>query len=260
MADKLVALLNGLGYQPVFARVGLRPPRLYTYERTKRGLVMQLRGELSAYLAQGTKVPPSRSQPMASAIEAQSTSGKDLKGSVDFLRRALACIGIETVPKLELAFAGSKDLKFSLTDLEAIVVEPAAIEPLLPGLDLGRIPPELLTDGKAYIAYEYLAASTVVLERGDEKAFDTKLEGKLGEFVDVGQAAKVEVKDGSKLSFQGKDGKRAVFATKVGRIDQRKDGRYLALDDGIASGSGQRIPVIPKTNAVLLMVDDLEPA
>jgi hypothetical protein len=256
MADQLVQLLNRHGYLPVFARAGLRPPKLYTYEKTARGLVMQLRGDLASYLPPGHKVPAAKSQAMASEIESTSTSSKSLKGAVAFLERVLACIGITSAPKIDLGFAGSNELKFSLTDLEAVSIQPAQLDPLLPGLALDRLPPQLLADGKAYIAYEYLAASTVIVERADSKSFSTSLEGKLGNFIDAGAQAQVDVQHNQKLAFRDREGQRAAFAVKVGRIGEQAGKRFLALDDGYADDAGLRTPVIPVRNAVVLMLEE----
>src|SRR3712207_5206054 len=141
MPDQLVQLLNQHGYLPIFARDGLVPPRLYTYERTKRGLAMQLRGNLTHFNAQ--RIPKPVTQALSSEISGTATTSKNAQASVGFLRNALACIGIVNWPKLDLGFAGANDFKFSLADLQAIGVEPAALDDLLPKLDLGSLPPGL---------------------------------------------------------------------------------------------------------------------
>lgn len=257
MADQLVQLLNRHGYQPVFARVGLKPPRLYTYERTGRGLAMQLRGDLSHFVPEGSRLPRPVPQALMSEISGISTSSKDVKGSLGFLRNALACIGIVNAPRLDLKFAGSGSFKFSLTDLEAVGIEPASLNDILPKLNLDTVPPKLLADGKVYIAYEYLCASTVTLERGDAKSFDTQVDvARIGEFVDVGAEGKVKVERNSRMVFQSADGKRAAFATKVGRVSEEAGKRYLVLDDGFASTEALRSPVIPVRNSVLVMLEE----
>ena len=122
---------------------------LYTYERTARGLAMQLRGDLGHFLPEGSRAPRPAPQQLFNQIDGSSSSSKDLTGSIEFLRRTLACIGIANAPRIDLGFAGSREFKFSLTDLEAIGIEPAALDAILPRLELAGLPPKL--DGRVYI-------------------------------------------------------------------------------------------------------------
>jgi hypothetical protein len=256
VADQLVQLLNQWGYQPIFARRGIAPPRLYTYERTKTGLTMQCRGDLSHYLPEGDRIPRPVPHALFDQISGTVTSSKRAQASAAFLRNALACIGILNSSKLDLGFAGAEAFKFSLADLESNGIEPAALNDVLPKLELHTLPPQLLEDGKVYIAYEYLSAGSVTLERDDAKSFTTKVDAAtVNSFVDLGAEGSVRVDNNTRMAFRGKDGSRAAFATKVGRVVEESGKRYLALDDGFASRKPLRSPVIPVRNAVVLMLD-----
>lgn len=251
MPDQLVQFLNKHGYMPIFGRADLLPPTLYTLEKTKRGPAMQLRGQLARYLSD--EAPPRhRHHKTFDEIAATSSSAKGIGASVNFLQGVLACIGISAVPKLDLSFAGSRAFKFRLTDIDAIAVEPAAVEKILAHINLDTIPPDLLNDGKTFIAYEYLAASTVTMERGDGTAFTTDIEGHIGEFIQADARVNVNVVHKSKVTFRGQDGTRAAFAAKFARITLQDGKRYLVLDDAFASDTGMtRTPVVPQLNAAL---------
>jgi hypothetical protein len=108
MADALVALLNGYGYQPIFLpRTGLKPPDLYTYIRRQGHLIR--RGSLLRYLPDHPTLEPLNGK--LANIEHKQTSGKDIGAAVSFLESALRCIGIENVPKLDLRFTGGIHLR-----------------------------------------------------------------------------------------------------------------------------------------------------
>src|SRR5687767_4771808 len=112
MADALVELLNSLGYQPVFLpRTGLEPPELYNFIEDGRRLLR--RGPLQAYLPPGLVLPVTHGD--LADIEHTQTSGKRMKAAAGFLERALRCIGITDIPRLDLSFTDARSFTFSLT-------------------------------------------------------------------------------------------------------------------------------------------------
>jgi hypothetical protein len=219
MADALVEMLNSYGFQPVFLPMtGLEPPDVYTYRKGALGSPgkLILVGDLSKYSAAVSQLQIETGQ--YADIEGKHTSSKHASASVSFLKEALACIGITAVPKLSLDFTGSNTLVFSFTGVTFKGVQPAALHDILPDLTFGAIPETDITSGNLHIAYQYLYARKLHLQRADSHSFSTNVSGKVAEFIDLGQSGKVEVANETTMSFEPTEKVSAAFAYMAGQI------------------------------------------
>jgi hypothetical protein len=61
-------------------------------------------------------------------IQTAQTSGKNFGAATNFLKSALAVLGITSIPKLDLSFAGTGDFVFSFSNVSYASVDPAEIE------------------------------------------------------------------------------------------------------------------------------------
>jgi hypothetical protein len=101
--DDLVRQLNKLGYQPVFLpRTNIEPPELYTYSPQLGRLVR--RGPLRDDAKEAAALEVSTGK--LGDIAYKYTSSKKAKAAASFLENALKSIGIDSIPNLELGFAG----------------------------------------------------------------------------------------------------------------------------------------------------------
>src|SRR5262249_45640441 len=126
MADALVELLNSLGYQPVFLpRTGVVPPELYNLANgrlVRRGPLKDYPPAAAGLVAKDGQLPD---------IAHRQTTKKQLKGAVAFLERALHCLGIASVPKLDLSFTRSTELVFAFAEVTYKSVDPSQLDPVL---------------------------------------------------------------------------------------------------------------------------------
>src|SRR5271170_5830062 len=171
MADALVKLLNSYGYQPVFLpRTGIRPPELYNFANHR----LIRRGPLKNYIVEVARLQLTTGA-MAS-IEGKRTTGKHFKAAIDFLRSALAALGISSVPKLDLSFAGSSELAFSFANVTYESLEPAVLDGVLQELKIPpAIPDSYVQEGALHIAYEYIYSTTLRMSRADGSSFSTDI-------------------------------------------------------------------------------------
>lgn len=227
--DRLVRLLNSFGYQPIFARDGLVPPSLFTFERSTKGYALRLRGDLRKYCPNSAHFY-ARPSKLSTELSGCTTSSKDLRASVKFLERLLACIGITTVPKLNLGFAKSSKLSFSLSGLTTKGVQPADIEPHLDEIMFDRLPPDLLQDGKVWVAYEYLYVSRVVIGREDRRAFHFEGQAKLSEYLDFGGSAEAELTTEGKIVVEPTQPSEIACAARAARVQETDGRRYLRIE------------------------------
>jgi len=252
MPDFLVKTLNAIGYQPVLLpRTGVVPPELYSFAQHR----LIRHGSLKNYLANISLPTPSRGE--LSDIEAKQTSGKKFGAAADFLKSALAVLGIASVPKLDLSFAGSGEFVFSFTNVTFESVDPADLEPLLPHLS---IPPAISDDvvalGQLHIAYEYAYSDTLRMSRADSSAFATDIGGKVGDFIDVSGSATVEVQGNRVISFSSTTGERAAFAYKAGQVLKQEERWIFQPETVMRDGLDKPQDYVP-ARGVVLRVEEL---
>jgi hypothetical protein len=252
MADALVRVLNGLGYQPVFLPKGnVDPPEIYHYLRDAQRLVRI--GELKNFLPAVAELQPSEGP--LSDVNLAYTSDKKGKASVSFLEKALRCIGIDAAPKITLGFAGSRDFSFAFTNVRYRSVDPARLAPLLADMSSAGIPKEYIENGRLHLAYEYAYASQLVMSRGDKQAFSNDISGKVGEFIDLGIKGSVSVESKTTISFKSSTGISVAFAYKAGRLERQGKKWVLFPEEVNRSGfQEERSPFLPQP-AVVLSVD-----
>lgn len=248
MADALVRLLNQRGYLPIFLpRTGLEPPELYSFARQKNELVRW--GELRRFLPKGTSFRPKSSQ--VSDIEHLQTSGKKQALALDFLSRALKCVGIESAPKLDLSFSGAEEYRFSFSGLTARTVDPAELRTVIQGLQLTGIPQASLDVGGLHIAYEYLYAQKLLMSRSDQRGFRHDISGAVGQYLDLGTKGAVKVESETTISFTGQGGVAAAFAYKAARILQGNNGWELYPEEHMADVKQESRPFVPARGVAL---------
>lgn len=256
MRDRLVALLNDLGFQPVFLpTTGLEPPELYNHDRGR----LIRRGPLRRYLQAPIPRPHVGVLP---DIEHHHTSRKRVAEAANFLHNALRCIGVAPA-KLSLAFAGGGDLVFAFSEVTTARIDPSDLDPLLQRLEVHAIPDEYVTGGALHVAYEYVYARRVSLRREDGKGFGAELGVRLHEFFDLGANGRVQMDDTTALTFTASDQAPAAFGYKAGqlRLEHGKWSFYpeiVSYARGEADDLAQAAPYLPARGVVLMGLDDPE--
>lgn len=259
MSDQLVKQLNRFGYQPVFLpKTGLLPPELYNFVKP----ALKRRGPLVDYMAEVSQVKMNNGR--LADIEGKCTSGKNFKAAADFLKSALAALGISSVPKLDLSFAGGNELTFAFSNVTYQAVDPSQLDKILQKLAVpASIPDNYVTDGDLHIVYEYAYANTIRMSRADQKSFSTDVSGKVGDFVDLGTNAKVEVHGNNTISFSTNATEPAAFAYKAGRLQRVTDIRWIFEPEVVmrateAMGLAAATPptFVPAPGIVLVAVDE----
>src|SRR5215469_11681639 len=253
MPDALVTMLNSYGYQAVFLpRTGVVPPELYNY--VKKRLVRQ--GALARFFEQKVVFTPTTGK--LGALQGSVTSSKNSSAAVGFLQKALQALGIGTIPKLDLAFTGSKEFVFAFSDVTYQSVDPAELNGILQNLSIPlAIPDRYVQMGGLHVAYEYAYANTLTMSRSDGKKFDADISGDVGAYINLGAKGSVEVKSNSTVSFSSSSsGEVAAFAYKAGQLHKVGNRwtfepevvmRARATADNIAG----RTPFIPARARVL---------
>jgi hypothetical protein len=239
MADVLVKALNALGYQPVFLpRTGIAPPELYTFVKPR----LVRHGDLRLYLNNAEVPKPTRGK--LADIQTTQTSGKNFGAATDFLKSALTALGITSIPKVDLSFAGTGAFVFSFSNLTYASVDPAEIELLLPNLS---IPPA--------ISYEYAYSDTLLMSRADGTTFANDISGKVADFINVSTNTKVEVQGNRVVSFVSTIGEKAAFAYKAGRVRKEEDRWIFEPETVQRDESGESIAFVPAKGVVLRAED-----
>jgi hypothetical protein len=232
MPDALVNLLNNKGYQPVLLpQTDLLPPDLYN---VADGMLMR-RGQLSFYL------PPVSGLSVGEAklpdLEEKFTTRKSLAAAVSFLQDALECLGISSIPKLDLSFAAKTGLRFAFTDVTSRSVPVAGLDQIIQGVNLGAIPARYVEEGNLHIAHKYIYARKLLMMRQDQRRFDLGASGDISEFIKLGEKAKVEVESEIKISFSKPGRERIAFAYKSVRLVQNGP-RWELLFGRVRLGEG----------------------
>jgi len=219
MSDALVKVLNSYGYQPVFLpHTGYVPPDLYNFVNHK----LIRFGALSSYIKDSVSFHPTTGK--LGSIEGKITGGKNMDAAVGFLTNALSALGLGSLPKFDLSFAGSHDFVFSFTNVDYQSVDPAVLDKILQGLTMPlAVPDDYVTAGALHIAYEYAYASTLQMSRADGKKFSTDISGAVGDYVNIGANGKVEVTGNTTVAFSATNDNKAAFAYKAGRLEKTGD-------------------------------------
>src|SRR4051812_5557135 len=107
MIDALVAELNKLGYQPAWLpQTGLVPADVYELVRAGTARLMR-RGPLHHFLPAVAGLAMTRGR--SADIEHRHSTKKKLGAAAAFLQRALGYLGVTSIPKLDLGFAGGEE-------------------------------------------------------------------------------------------------------------------------------------------------------
>jgi hypothetical protein len=253
MRDRLVALLNDFGFQPVFIpTTGLEPPELYNQDRGR----LIRRGPLQRYLK--AQIPKARAGVLPD-IEHHHTSKKRLADATKFLQNALSCIGIAS-PKLSLSFVGRDDLVFSFSEVTTAGIDPSELDPLLQQLEVHAVPDEYVKRGALHIAYEYVYAKRVSLRRDNGKGFDAEIGGRLNEFFDLGAKGRVRLDNETALTFTASDETPAAFGYKAGQL-LLENGKWSFYPEIISNQRGElegaaQAPYLPARGVVLMGLDE----
>lgn len=255
MIDALVAELNKLGYQPAWLpQTGLVPADVYELVRGSGTARLARRGPLHDFLPAVSQLELAKGR--SADIEHQQSTKKRIAAAADFLKRALGYLGVSAVPKLDLRFAGGHELTVSFADVTYQRIDPSAIGTVLHDMKTAAIPHEQIEKGRVHIAYEYLYAKTIRVRRADHLAFETSLDGKLGDFIDVGGGVEVGVDSSTTLSFAAR-GRPAAFAYKAGCLRRNDENTGWELSLGLAwRGRGgddatPEAPFLPALGVVL---------
>jgi hypothetical protein len=258
MADALVKLLNRYGYQPVFLpRTGVVPPELYEFVRPR----LVRRGPLSDYIKEVANLPITSGK--LGNIEGKLTSGKHFEGAVSFLKQALAVLGIDAIPKIDLAFTGAKELVFSFSDIRYQAVDPTKLDQILQSLETpAAIPDEYVSSGGLHIIYEYAYSATLKMSRADGQQFSADVAGDISSYIDVGAKAKVDSKQNTVISFSSTNNELAAFAYKAGQLQKVNPKRWTfapeevrRLAEGPKPTETALAPTYIPTPGVVLKVD-----
>lgn len=252
MTDQLVKLLNQFGYQPVFLpKTGIMPPELYSFADHK---LIRL-GALSAYFPKPVTFQPKNGK--LGDIEGKVTSGKSGNAAIGFLQNALAVLGLGSLPKIDLSFAGTDEFSFAFTNVTYQAVDPSVLGPMLQPLTMDlSIPDEYVEADAMHIAYEYAYATGLTMSRADHREFSANVSGGIGQYVDLGVGGKTEVTGNSVVAFSGSDSNVAAFAYKAGRLHKRGN-RWTfepeVVQKGLAAGPPKAY--LPAPTVVLRLED-----
>lgn len=242
--DPLIAELNQDGYQATWiVQTGLVPPDVYSLEQLPSGRRLLRRGALSHYLPAAAALPLSRG--LGPDIQHHRTSQHKYGAVFQFFRSIL-----RRDAGANLDFATGSDLTFQFTGVTYARIEVAALDALLPNLALPSIPDDDIAAGRIHIAYEYLYATSVVMTRADNKAFDGDVTAKLPQTVDANLRTKIVVDNHTQLTLSSIDP--IAFAYKAGQL-QRNAGRWhlrltASLRDGVTPS---KAPYLPAEDEVL---------
>ena len=189
---------------------------------------------------------------------------QEFQAAADFLKSALAVLGISSVPKLDLSLAGGNELTFAFSNVTYHAVDPSQLDGVLQKLAVpASIPDKYVTEGDLHIVYEYAYSTAVRMSRADQKSFSVDVSGKIGEFVDVGTSAKVDVQANSTVSFSTNTTDVAAFAYKAGRLQKVTAQRWV-FEPGVVIRATEAVGLaatapptfVPMPGVVLVAVDE----
>lgn len=246
MIDALVKVLNKHGYMPVMLpKTGIDPPQVYTVDRRRRsirpwGLLENfVKGKAKKRLRE-LKIRKAR----IPNIEHKHTSRKELDLATLFLKDALACIGVTSVPHVDLSFCGQVQIIFAFTGVSSRRIDVGELLPVFEEFTVDHIPDKYVFGGGVHVAYEYLYAKQLLMRRADGREFATKVSGKVGEFIDVGAGASISVKDETTLFFSGNANAPIAFAYRSGRMLLDGSEWDFYIHDPLLSTSRQAKPAM----------------
>ena len=251
MTDALVAALNRAGFQPVFMPyTNILPPELYNFARRPTGPRLVRRGPLSAYLARPVRFTVARSE--LPDVTHVSTTRKDLRASVDFLRQCLLCLGITAVPRMDLTFAGTESLLFRLKDVHSMRVDPAEIDKAITRLNTDAIPQNYVDHGFLHIGYEYAFARSITIHRADGRAFASSVNLDVASFIDTSGGVSVVRSSAETITISATaDQPVPAFAYKAGRL--QRDDRWYFYPNEIRRDGSEPLPYLIRRGSVLFV-------
>ena len=101
------------------------------------------------------------------------------------------------------------------------------------------------------------------MSRADQKSFAVDVSGKIGDFVDVGTHAKVDLHENDTVSFTSNRTELAAIAYKAGRLQNVSDVRWIfepevvkRSTDAIALATPRLSTFAPAPGVVLVAVDE----
>jgi hypothetical protein len=218
MYDKLVTLLNRLGYQPIFlAETNVTPVDVYNFTDDRR---LVRRGPFADYQPDVDLEPSSGRRPDIVHTE---TSSKKMSGATSFLKAALQAIGVRGNLEIDLGFASGSDLRFSFEDVTYRRVNPSRIDATIEDSGFRGIPEAYLDAGRLHLVYEYLYSSALLMRKADHSKFDASAEAALQGLGDASVGASIDRQRMTEVRFEGESP--AAFAYKAGRLE-RSSGRW----------------------------------
>jgi hypothetical protein len=228
MADRLVKWLSERGYQPVLLpETGMEPPDLYVFQDHR----LRYWDKLKNYLP-GRVAPPAINDSQLSDIQLVQTTQKNLAGTLSFIGNALRKLGIESGPNMDLSFAGTGELTFSLVGVTCKEVGLVEITKLVKNLKQNLLPEGYLEKGVIHIAYKYAYAQKLEMKRVDSGKFQGNITGvQVEQLMNIKTSGSVEVKNGDSLIFDSKGSTPAAFAYKAARLRVAGDGFDVLPED-----------------------------
>jgi hypothetical protein len=228
MADRLVRWLNERGYQPVLLpETRMEPPDLYVYQQHR----LRYWDQLKKYLPAGAPLPAAKDSQL-SDIHLVQTTQKTLDGTLGFIGNALRKLGIESGPNMDLSFAGTGELTFSIVGVTCKEVSLAEITELVKILKQELLPQDYLRSGVLHIAYKYAYAQKLEMKRADGGKFYGNITGiQVEELMKIKASGSVEVKNGDSLVFDSNGKESVAFAYKAARLRSAGDGFDVLPED-----------------------------
>lgn len=226
MFDRLIELLNRLGYQPIFlAETNVDPVEVYNFTNDRR---LIRRGPFSDYYNNWNHTPTSGKKP---DIKHTETSSKKMSGATEFLKSALQAIGVQGNLELDLSFAKGSDLRFSFEDVSYKRIDPSIIDQVIESIDFNGVPDSYLQAGRLHLVYEYLYASKLLMRKSDHSKFDSSAEAALESLVDANVNASIDSAKMTEIRFEGNQP--AAFAYKAGSLEKTSSGRWYFYPEEI---------------------------
>ncbi|MBV8152795.1 MAG: hypothetical protein JOY98_00120 [Candidatus Eremiobacteraeota bacterium] len=190
-------------------------------------------------------------------IKGVHSSRKSGGGSIDFLSRALACIGVPVLPKTKIGIDLGQSILFSFDGITSKGVDASKITKVVTSLNLKTIPSKQLENGDVHIAYEYLYAKKLLMARADSGWFTGDVAGKIGKWVNLGSAkVDVQVQNQTAISFEVSGRQPApAFAYKAGQLLPENGALTFRVEVVKAGPAGESLPYIPNRDQPLNVVN-----
>jgi hypothetical protein len=214
--DPLLEFVNAAGCQVMAcAQTGLRPPDIYVKAKEGRRRKLVRRGPVSDYLREPHAFEVITSETWSAS--SQPSDSVAVGGGAHVLQGWLKVLGL-TSPKIDLSFADSSEVTFSLGRVTSMRVEPSEIDQVLEILTLDAIPPKSVEMGFVHVAYEYLFTTSLDMRRIDGRAFSTSAEADFNDVVGGSVHAECEHKGQAAITFTAQNDGPVAFAYRAGSL------------------------------------------